>query len=379
MSNYQQIVPIANKIIKKYDLCDHCLGRLFSRQLHLASNRRLGKKLNSNTSQKCYICRGLFEGLNYFQRLMLEESADYVFASFSVGAIVKPSIIDRDDFIRSQYRLRGIDGIKTDITGELARRFSRKTKRAIDRLDSEITFTVNLKNESCQLRSKSITISGRYVKTQRGYPQKQESCKNCLGKGCRICDFHGIVKFESVEGVISKALFRRFGGTVAKFTWIGGEDRSSLVLGSGRPFFAKIQNPLRRHARLEKVSDGPIRVENLRIVSKSPKYIRFRSSVSIKVCAESPIDSEGLKRLKELATCPVAVYDKSGRRVEKRIFDVRYRKKTDRVFTMLIKAEGGLPIKRFVAGDDVNPGVSKVLGTPCTCQRFDFLDIIDAL
>ena len=46
MSNYEKIVPIVNKITKKYDSCDHCLGRLFSKQLHLTSNKLLGKKLN---------------------------------------------------------------------------------------------------------------------------------------------------------------------------------------------------------------------------------------------------------------------------------------------------------------------------------------------
>jgi len=45
------------------------------------------------------------------------------------------------------------------------------------------------------------------------------------------------------------------------------------------------------------------------------------------------------------------------------------------VFTLMIKAEGGLPVKRFVSGDDVSPGISKILDIPCTCQEFDFFDI----
>ncbi len=55
MSDYQKIIPIANQILKKYELCDNCLGRLFSKQLHLPSNKFLGKKLktNLNSTQKC--------------------------------------------------------------------------------------------------------------------------------------------------------------------------------------------------------------------------------------------------------------------------------------------------------------------------------------
>ena len=63
---------------------------------------------------------------------MLAESKEYDFSTFSVGAIIKPSIIDRDDFIRSKYKLKGIDSIKTDITKELGKLFSRKTKKKIN-------------------------------------------------------------------------------------------------------------------------------------------------------------------------------------------------------------------------------------------------------
>ena len=35
-------------------------------------------------------------------------------------------------------------------------------------------------------------------------------------------------------------------GVNVKFSWIGGEDKESLVLGKGRPFFAEIIKPKRR-------------------------------------------------------------------------------------------------------------------------------------
>jgi len=94
MSDYQKIIPIANQILKKYELCDNCLGRLFSKQLHLSSNKLLGKKLQKkkNSTQKCYICKNLFDNLNHFLKLMLDFSSDYSFSTFSVGAMIKPSI-----------------------------------------------------------------------------------------------------------------------------------------------------------------------------------------------------------------------------------------------------------------------------------------------
>ena len=377
MSTYQQIFPIAEKILKKYDLCDHCLGRLFSKQLHLSSNKVLGKKLKKKLgSQKCYVCKNLFENLNHFLKLMVDASSNYSFTTFSVGSMIKPSIVDRDDFIRSQFKLKGIDSVKTDITKELGRLFSRKTKKTTDPIDPEITFTVNFKDESCQIRSKSITISGRYVKSQRGFPQKQKSCDNCSGKGCRICNFHGITEFDSVEGAISKLVFKKFGGTIAKFTWIGGEDQSSLVLGTGRPFFVKIQNPLKRKSKLSSTTTNTIDLSNLKLVYESPKKsLKFISTIKIAISTEIPVDSKHLKKLKDLTLNPIVVYEKSGKRSEKKIFKVNYKKISKNAFTLIIKAEGGLPIKRFVIGDDITPGIATILDTPCKCQEFDFLDI----
>lgn len=378
MSDYQKIIPITNQILKKYELCENCLGRLFSKQLHLSSNKLLGKKLrkNINSVQTCYICKNLFDNLNHFLKLTLDASSNYSFSSFSVGAMIKPSIIDRDDYIRSKYKLKGIDSVKTDISKELRKLFSRKTKKTVDFLDPDVTFTINLKDESCQIRSKSIFLSGRYIKTLRGISQKQKSCENCFGKGCRTCHFHGISEFDSIEGIISQFLFKKFGGSTAKFTWIGGEDKSSLVLGTGRPFFVKIKNPLKRNLKLTFVTFDFLKITNLKIVPESPKNpLKFKSSIQLKISTEGKIDSKNLKKLKDLQKHPIVVYEKSGKRSEKKIFSVKYKKNSSNAFTLFIIAEGGFPVKRFVNSDDVSPGISQILNTSCICQQFDFLDI----
>ena len=109
----------AKKIQKDYNLCDSCLGRLFVKKLSLTSNRLLGKKIHkkiSKKSTKCYICKDLIDNLDTFHSNILEKTRDYQFDSFLVGAILKHSIIERDDLIRSKYQLKGIDSVKTDIS-----------------------------------------------------------------------------------------------------------------------------------------------------------------------------------------------------------------------------------------------------------------------
>ena len=379
MSNYSEITSIVNSILKKYDLCDQCLGRLFSKQLHLSSNKFLGKKLKKNyiSKSKCYVCKDLFCNLDHFLKLMLDLSSNYEFQTYGVGIIIKPSIVDRDDFIRSKYKLKGIDSIKTDIAKELIKLLTKKTQKTLDSFDPEITFTVNLKDESCQLHSKSITLFGKYVKSKRGYAQKQPSCDNCSGIGCRVCDFHGISEFESIEGIISKLIFKKFGGTTTKFTWIGGEDKSSLVLGNGRPFFVKIKNPSKRKSKLFDEKFNSVSVFNLKLVDTFPKKpLNFYSRIKIKISTELQINSKKLQKLKDLTTCPIVIYEKSGKRYEKKIFDLKYKKNSTNLFTIIMSAEGGFPIKRFVIGDDVSPNISSLLDNSCVAQEFDFLDII---
>jgi tRNA pseudouridine synthase 10 len=380
MTTIKEIIPVVNQIIKNYDLCNSCLGRLFSKQLHLSSNKLLGKKLKTSirqSSQKCFICKNLLDNLQPYLKLMLDESLKYDFSSMIVGAMIKPSIIDRDDYIRSKYKLRGIDSVKTDITKELGKQFIKKTKKIIDSLNPDLTFTINFKDESCQLRSKPILLHGRYTKLKRGLPQKQKPCINCTGKGCRGCNFHGITEYDSIEGKISEILFDKFGGTTAKFTWVGGEDKSSLVLGSGRPFFVKIQNPFKRNLLIpRKITSDSVIVSNCKIISEPPKTpIKFNSLIELKISTENVISSISLKKLKSILNGPVVVYEKSGKRTEKIISDLKYKKTSKNCFTLVIKAEGGLPVKRFVDGDDVTPGISQILNDKCICTTFDFLEI----
>jgi len=40
-----------------------------------------------------------------------------------------------------------------------------------------------------------------------------------------------------------------------------------------------------------------------------------------------------------------------------------------------MKADGGVPLKRFADGVDVTPSLSSILENPCKCTVFDFYEI----
>ncbi|TBR07363.1 MAG: pseudouridine synthase [Candidatus Nitrosotenuis sp.] len=371
------MLQLSQKILKEYDLCDVCLGRLFAKRLGLVSNKKLGAKIHHALkikSAKCYVCKNIFDGVGSQVAKMLDASSDHDFATFLVGTKIKPSILDRDDHMRSRFRLRGIDGIKTNITRELAKQFSRKTKKKVESSEPDLVFMIDFKEDSCTVQAKPVFLWGKYTKTERGMPQKQKPCTTCLGKGCIDCNRHGISEFDSVEGLISKYLFEKFGAVQTKITWIGGEDSTSLVLGSGRPFFVKLLHPKKRHPRLpKKIPLGKVVVNNLKLINKTPTGpVQFTSKVKLCISCENKVEQAALSRLDALEKNTIAVYEKSGRRTEKLIQNIQYKTDSENSFHLSMTAGGGLPLKRFVSGDDVFPNISDILENKCKCDTFDF-------
>jgi len=329
---HDKIIHQSKSILKECDLCDNCLGRFFINFTHLSSGKRLGNKIrnsiNSRAVTKCYICKNLLSNADLYVKMMQNASMGYEFSTFTVGAILKQSIIERDDKLRSKFNLHGVDGIKTAVTRELGKKFVSKTKKRIDHLLADITFTINFKTEQCNVKTKPIFLYGKYIKDKRGLPQKEKSCLDCKGKGCIFCNNHGIVSYDSVEGNISKFLYEKFETEQVKFTWIGGEDKTSLVMGNGRPFFAKLLSPKKRNVRLAKKSNlDEIMIHALRKIDHIPNgSIRFKSKIKMLVLAKNDISSNKLKRLKQLVTVPIEITDSNNKQHKRAIHKLKYKK-----------------------------------------------------
>jgi len=375
-----KIILQSKSILSECDLCDNCLGRFFVSSTNLSSGRRLGNKIrnsiNFRIATKCYICKNLFSNIDLYVKMMQNVSTEYEFSTFTVGAILKQSIVERDDKLRSRFHLREVDGIKTDVTIVLGKKFIRKTKKRIDHLLPDVTFTINFKTERCNVKTKPIFLYGRYLKDKRGLSQKEESCKDCKGRGCIFCNNHGIVSFDGVEGKMAKFLYEKFKTEQVKFTWIGGEDKTSLVMGDGRPFFAKLISPKKQNIKLIKKSNlNEITICDLRKIDYIPNgSIHFKSKTKILVSTKNNILSNKLKNLKHLANIPIEITD-SNRQYKKTVYNLKYKKYSLRAFDVEIEADGGIPIKRFVDGSDVIPNISSVIGMQCSCKKFDINQI----
>ncbi|MDC0041829.1 tRNA pseudouridine(54/55) synthase Pus10 [Candidatus Nitrosopelagicus sp.] len=377
-SEYVQI----SRILKNYDLCEYCTGRLISKLVGKQSSKSLGKKylkkFGKSYNTKCYVCKNIFENLDPMLSNIFEKSSNLDFKTFNLGLILKNSFLERDDLIKSKFKIKGIENLKFAISSEMSKKISRRTKSKRIINDPEIFIQANFKDESSTIRTKPIFVYGRYNKKIRKLPQKQIFCKTCNGIGCHNCNFRGLKNIESIESKISNLLIQKFEGNQVKINWIGGEDQSSLVLGNGRPFFAKILNPKKRNRILRKSSNlEGISLSELKKILIQPKgSISFKSKVSIIVDTEKPILLAHLKKLDILKNTKIHDLSKDKKSITKQIYQIRYKKLGKTSFRLDLFADGGVPIKFFIQSSDVNPNVSELLQNRCHCRKIDFKNII---
>ena len=381
MKKSKSIQYLVNEILRNYHLCDFCIGRLISNELDLKPSSNLGKKFNSKTKKselrKCFICKNIFENFDQVVTHMIESSSSYQFSTFLIGSILKPSVSDNEDIIRSKFKLKGAVNIKNQINHEIGKKFARKTKSKLDTTNPEITLKINFKDNSCKIHSRSLFMYGRYTKRKRNLPQKQTPCKNCQGKGCFSCDFHGLENFNSVEGQIAKFVIGKFNSKQVKINWIGGEDKASLISGNGRPFFVKISEPRIRRLRIKKQNElNGIKLHDLRQIKNQPiDSVPFRSKVVILVKSELPLQNNLLKKLLIVKNNPLVIKNQGERIVKKSIYDFKYKKLNSNTLKISMVVDGGVPLKSFIENSNVQPNVTELLQNRCTCVQFDFKQI----
>ncbi len=376
----QSQIDIISNIIHSYDLCDSCTGRLISKILGKPSSKLLGKKylekFNKSSNKKCYICKNIFDNLDFMTNNIVEKSSNFTFKTFHLGIILKPSFLERDDFIKSKFKLQGIENLKFSISKELAKKISRKTKSKKIHDNSDIFIKANFKDESCTIEAKPLFIYGRYNKNTRTLPQKQQLCLNCNGIGCHNCEFNGVAKIQSIESKISNFLTKKFDCKQVKINWIGGEDETSLVLGNGRPFFAKLLNPKRRYHIIRKTIDlEDVHLSELKKLYIQPKgSVSFKSEVQITVKTEKPILIKSLKKLKILEN--TIIKNSRKQNIKKRIYTIDFTKISRSKFTLDLLIDGGIPIKSLIQNSTLEPNISDLIKNCCKCVEIDFKNIL---
>jgi tRNA pseudouridine synthase 10 len=309
---------------------------------------------------------------------MMDTVKGYEFETFLVGATLPTQIYEREDAMRARLKIRGRESVKNQLTRELGMRLSRLARKKVEYMKPDVTISLSIDKENnvdVAVKSRSLALFGRYVKKSRGVPQKQDRCGSCEGKGCDSCNYSGLSGYGSVEGVIAKGLVEMTGGQTPRFSWIGSEDQSSLVLGTGRPFYARVFNTKKRRLKKSRIRGNGI-TATLKVIDDEPELQpRFKVRTRIHAKCEKKLLKDDMKKLNSLAGSEVSFENRS-KTATKKVYSARARRIGNNQFTLTIVADGGLMIKQLVGGEEyMKPNISEILGEKCECVTFDILGV----
>lgn len=326
-----EISEIVQKMMEEGPVCDHCLGRQFSKLSTGLSNDERGhaiklymalegfKKFNEtgddsqlklleescvyakqntknkqnaqneqntqnsqneqeteNKEESCWVCIDIFKNLDYWANRVVSLIKDIEFDTFLIGTKPTGLLKENEEIVWEICGSSYSEPLKSELNREIGKRVSKIIQKNVDFSNPDVTVIIDLAKDSIKVQLRSIYILGRYKKYVRGIPQTHWPCRKCKGSGCEICEGTGKQYQESVEELISKHLIPLTDAEGSAFHGAGREDIDALMLGSGRPFVIEAKSPRIRTIDLESFvekvntqSDGKIEISDIQFCEKA--------------------------------------------------------------------------------------------------------------
>jgi tRNA pseudouridine synthase 10 len=352
-----------------YTLCYFCLRRNFP-DLKQDKKKAIGD---------CFICQGIFYKINeiinkIFYIVDFQEKYDY--NSFSIGTSLPYFMFDKEDYIRSLYKLNDIENIKSSFNFEIRRNFKSLSKKKLNLVNPDIKidlFISNSNDYSIKTISRSFYLVGIYKKTKLRTQKEKKAIENQSEDNTNF----NIQKKQSIEMIIQKTLSNWIKSDRMIFTWSGSEDDNSQVLGKGRLFYIHIINPRQRKVKLNKIfSHNGL---NFKILEKKDFLeninLSFRIKNKIFVKTANPISNFYLLNLQELNNSIIRYYYKS-KLIYKKIYNIKCKKLDQFHFIIILECDSGLFLRQFIEGRTLmEPNISLKLNNQCEFLKFDILDV----
>jgi len=404
------------KMLEKYPLCNHCLGRQFALLGYGLDNQRRGevlkllltmkghqlaltgkktgisllKILAANASfdmaakilkrlkkrarkgQKCYLCEDQFESLNELVNLSLKKLKGYEYATFLVGVELPTEIEEREDEFKAEFEVKHGESMRNQFSREIGKRISETTQKTVDYKRPNVVILVNPFTRKVNLKANPLYIAGRYRKLTRGLPQSRWICIECGGKGCPRCNWTGKIYPESVEELIAEPTLKKTNGEETSFHAAGREDVDARMLGRGRPFIIEVKKPKKRFIDLQDLAEtinkhaqGKVKVLNLHFGDRDTVIRLKKTEAGEKIYRavvefDRSISDEELETLEKTLTSamvrqqtPSRVLHRRADRVrEKYIYKAKLKRLTPNRVEMRVHCQGGLYIKELITGDE---------------------------
>ena len=341
----------------------------------------------------CSLCGGVLSKLDEIVSSITKSTSNYQFKTFLVGASLPQSILDKEDEVRSRLKIKGKENIKSQITRMISGKFADASGKSVDYSRPDLTVLVSMVDDTVSVTSRSIWLRATYKKLVRGVPQRASMCRVCNGLGCAECNYTG-KRGTSVQSIAGTYFAEVFKAESCNFVWLGSEDEMSLVEGSGRPFYVEVVRPKRRsirhakNARMQPLvfrSDVGVEIANIALLKSKPVDIpQFEISARIHLrkkgtTQEGSINAEAIQA-KFNETFVNVRLSRKYRTVQRKIrsIDVQF-DEGNSTATIVIDCDGGIPLKKFVTGEDgtVEPNLASFTSSYelDASSPFDIVDV----
>lgn len=421
------LVDKAIEVLAEYPLCDHCLGRMFARlslghtnsergrALKLAALMELHRRMLEGeegvlellrrvapnagqlagrlyeevtgerlTPRKCYVCNdGLEEAVKRYAGEVASMVSSVEASSFLIGARVPRELVLREEEIKSRFGLSYGESVKSELKREIGKAVQNATGLKPDFERPDVMAIVDLTRGSVELVIMPVFIKGVYRKLGRMISQAV-----WLSKEGRRYSFSVQEALQPVK--------EAFGAEDVVLHAAGREDVDARMLGTGRPAVVEVKRPSRRKVDLRElaatvkercgglVEFGFEGLSSRREVSRFKEDGITRKVYRVLVMAAERVEDHSLGSLERAFTAEggVLVKQRTPLRVlhrrpdilrKRRVYAVRVRRLSSRLFEALVYCDGGLYVKELVTGDDgrTTPSFSEVLGVRLECLELD--------
>ena len=355
----------------EYSLCYFCLKRNFP-DFKLKKN-----KINND----CFVCQGIFNKINeivnkIFYLIKYEEKYEY--CSFSIGTSLPYFMYDNEDYIRSLYKIKNVENIKSSFNFEVRKYFKALTKKKIAFTNPDIKIDLLITKNfdySVKIFSRSFYLIGRYKKT-RMLTQKENNYKKNL-------QFENVVhsninKNQSIETIIHNIISNYIKSDRTIFTWYGSEDDNSQVLGKGRLFCINLINPRERKIKMKKIfGHNGLKfkiIDKKDLVGNLNKKYIVKNKIFIQTT--DSINNFYLIQLRKLNNSIIRYYYKS-KYIYRKIYNLKIKKLDSFHLIIFLECDSGLFLRTFIEGKTfMQPNISSILKNQCKLLKFDILDIL---
>ena len=443
------------QIYQEYYICVHCLGRMFSLLASQTTNEKRGNSLLlsltmdnhekflsndileqkraifnlkllaenakylpaqtvlknegieytlKNENQLCHLCNNIFLEIDQYIIKSIEVLKGIEINNFLVGTTPDSQIINLEDRFKTKFNILEAESFKSHFNRVIGKSLTDILEKPpeFNNPDVLIIYSIGFKTFTINLKLRSLFIFGRYNKLIRGIPQTHWFCRNCMGKGCNICNFTGKQYLVSIEELISPEFIKESKATNSKFHGAGREDIDVKMLGLGRPFIIELKNPKIRKLDLTKIEKNvnrnnkrKVTIRNLRYSNKK-EVIRLKSEAkntkkvyrSLVECKIKISKSEFEEKLSKLKTTfenqeihqrtPIRVSHRRADKIRgKIIYHIQGKQVKSNLFEFKIETQGGTYIKELINGDNgrTSPSFAEIFKTPLTCKELDVIEI----